>query len=385
MTTPTRTTFIGDCRDILDMFYEDNSFDSIVCDPPYGLSDHDESDVRACMRAWLDGKPYLHAKKGFMGQTWDSFVPGPEPWREMYRVLKPGGYMLVFASTRTDDLMSMAIRLAGFRKHPFLAWIFGSGFPKAANLSKAFDKAAGARGHDGHGFNVAGVGKSNGGSKFRSDHPDYVKPVGCTDAAKQWDGWYYGLQSLKPALEPILMFQKPHVGRMTDNVLQFGTGALNIDACRVATEPGGRPLREVAPLRSDIEYNGNALAGRVDGSLASSKAVGSTDTGRWPANLIHSGEPEVVALFPDSKGQQGALTGDEPSDKTNTVFGDFGGRTPSQPRGDSGSAARFFYCAKSSKKDRNEGFSGLLRLRDDLTDELRAYVMAELKAFGVAG
>ena len=217
---------LGDCLERLKGL-ADCSVDSVVTDPPYGLSDHTEKDIVACMTAWLAGKPYLHGKSGFMNRTWDSFVPGPEVWREVFRVLKPGGYVLCFASTRTDDLMSMALRLAGFRKHPFIGWCFGSGFPKAANLGKAFDKEAGAErevlGVDSARFarlknQVSGSVSTGDNWEHGSREVNITAPA--TAAAQEWDGWYYGLQSLKPAIEPCLMFQKPHEGRMTDNVLK---------------------------------------------------------------------------------------------------------------------------------------------------------------------
>lgn len=149
------------------------------------------------------------------------------------------------------------------------------------------------------------------------------------------------------------MARKPFAVTVAANVLEHGTGALNIDGCRV--DGGSRPAREVAPMREDYDYSGNELQGRVDGSLQSSKAVGETTLGRWPANLIHDGSDEVLAAFPQAKGQQGQVTGSEPSSKTNQVYGQFGGRPATSPRGDTGSAARFFYCAKASRRDRNEG------------------------------
>ena len=267
------TLYHGDCIEVLRTMGE-NSVDAVVTDPPYGLS--------------------------FMGKRWDYDVPGVEVWAECLRVLKPGGYLLSFAGTRTQHRMAVRIEDAGFEIRDMIAWVYGSGFPKS---------------HNG-----------------------------------EWGG-----TALKPALEPITMARKPLVGTVEKNWREHGVGALNIDGCRVDAEDGGRPLREVAPLRSDVEYQGNALAGRVDGSLASSRAVGSTDLGRWPANLIHDGSDEVLAAFPQAPGQSGAITGAEPSAKTANTFGEFAGRSLSEPRGDTGSVARFFYCAKASKADRDEG------------------------------
>lgn len=203
-----------------------------------------------------------------------------------------------------------------------------SGFPKSLNVSKAIDKAAGARGHDSVGFNAAGIGKSNGGSKFRSDHPDYVKPVAITEAAQQWQGWG---TALKPALEPITVARKPIEGTVAANVQAHGTGALNIDACRIEGE---------STLRTQVgktqAWEGGAFSGeRVNGSAL----------GRWPANLIHDGSEEVTGLFPHGGAHGG---------KGRFVQHAWAGReaTEQSIERSEGSAARFFYCAKASKSDR---------------------------------
>lgn len=273
------TLYLGDCKEIM-RDIPDNSVDSIVTDPPYGLS--------------------------FMGKKWDYDVPGVDIWAECLRVLKPGGHLLAFAGTRTQHRMAVRIEDAGFEIRDMIAWVYGSGFNKVG----------------------------------------YIKDGGGQHVRKGWGG------SLKPALEPITVARKPLIGTVAANVLAHGTGALNIDGCRVEAEVGGRPLREVAALRDDVQYSGNALAGRVDGSLASSRAVGSTDLGRWPANLIHDGSDEVVAGFPQT-------TSGKPCGKRNATTGFSSGITSGAADltgyGDTGSAARFFYCAKASKADRGAG------------------------------
>ena len=269
----------GNCLDILKTL-QDNSIDSIVTDPPYGLS--------------------------FMGKTWDYDVPSVDIWIECLRVLKPGGHLLAFAGTRTQHRMAINIEDAGFEIRDMIAWVYGSGFPKSHNLQGA------------------------------------------------WQGWG---TALKPAMEPITVARKPLIGTVAKNVLAHGTGALNIDGCRVAAEDGGRPLREVAPLRDDVQYNGNSLVGRVDGTLASSKAVGFTNTGRWPANIIHDGNDEVLGVFPSAPGQQGdLLSHDKSRQSPNGIFGAMGPAKDHKRREEQDkSAARFFYCAKASKADRDEG------------------------------
>lgn len=215
----------GDCLEVLRTL-PDNSVDSIVTDPPYGLS--------------------------FMGKKWDYDVPASEVWAECLRVLKPGGHLLAFAGTRTQHRMAVRIEDAGFEIRDMIAWVYGSGFPKSHNLKD------------------------------------------------EWQGWG---TALKPALEPITMARKPLIGTVAENVIAHGTGAINIDGCRVPGALEGDPMRF-------FKSNGGAFVAKFD------TAPMVRTEGRWPANLIHDGS--------------------EPAD----LLGD---------------AARFFYCAKASKKDRDEG------------------------------
>lgn len=365
--TATFNLLLGDCLERLKEL-PDNSIDSIVTDPPYGLSK--QPDMVEVLTHWLAGEDYKHNSKGFMGKEWDSFVPGPAVWKECLRVLKPGGHMVAFFGTRTYDIGVLAIRLAGFEIRNQLAWVFGSGFPKSLDVSKAIDKTLGAErevvgkkteGRHKYGYSEAarqalgGIAHSSSRG-FVSDPSEITAPA--TDAAKQWEGWG---TDLKPAMEPIVLARKPLEGTVAQNVMKYGVGGINIDDCRVeATEEGGRPLRETAPLRDDVKYGGNSLAGRLDGTLASSKAVGSTNQGRFPANFIHDGSDEVVSLFPDSKGQIAPVKGTEPSRTgQNGIYGTYGRTSFEKREEDDLSAARFFYCAKTSKKDRNEGLDHL--------------------------
>ena len=225
-----------------------------------------------------------------------------------------------------------------------------SGFPKSLDVSKAIDKAAGAeRGtkYRAHGDNkVFGEGKGKAAGVDRTPGAVLSDPP-VTEAARQWQGWG---TALKPALEPITMARKPLIGTVAANVLAHGTGGLNIDGCRVgadASDPNHR-----APSKGNAGANSMFGVGGHNGNLQ--------ESGRWPANLIHDGSSDVVAAFPQAKGQQGALTGSEPSSKTTNTFGEFAGRASSEPRGDTGSAARFMYCAKASKKDRDEGLESFI-------------------------
>lgn len=295
------------------LFLEDNSVDSIITDPPYGLS--------------------------FMGKRWDYDVPGVDVWTECLRVLKPGGHLLAFAGTRTQHRMAVRIEDAGFEIRDMIAWVYGSGFPKSLDVSKAIDKAS--RG---------------------------AKTAPATDVAAQWHGWG---TALKPALEPITVARKPLTGTVAANVLEYGTGALNIDGCRVGDE---------------VRFN-QAAGNKAGGNSLNMSAVGMPQgvqgreaVGRWPANVIHDGSSEVLTAFPDAPGQMadaststkprnsqhiyGALRrgrGDEASaNADNTGVVGFSMR-PGMRRLDTGSAARFFYCPKASRADRNEGTEGLLQ------------------------
>ena len=231
----------GDCLEVLRSL-PDCSVDSIVTDPPYGLS--------------------------FMGKRWDYDVPSVEVWAECLRVLKPGGHLLAFAGTRTQHRMAVRIEDAGFEIRDMIAWVYGSGFPKSLDVSKAIDKAAGAE------REVVGQHGAPAKSIYSQGKQELPQEVNitapATPEAKQWQGWG---TALKPALEPITVARKPLIGTVAENVLQHGTGAINVDGGRVGE--------------------------------------------RWPANFIHDGSEEATDLL--------------------------------------GASARFFYCAKASKADRDEG------------------------------
>jgi len=306
------TLLHGDCLELLRTL-PDNSVDSVVTDPPYGLS--------------------------FMGKKWDYDVPSEDIWRECLRVLKPGGHLLAFAGTRTQHRMAVRIEDAGFEIRDMIAWVYGSGFPKSLDVSKAIDKEAGHQRSTEYEPNHKNgtFGKGMGGGKHGAQSEPPV-----TDAAKQWHGWG---TALKPALEPITVARKPFAGTVADNVLQHGTGALNVDGCRVGAE------------NMSEQFNGDW---KQDGTFGNGKRASygkQCPPGRWPANLIHDGSEEVVELFPVTTSGSGDKHGRKASSfMTSTDWEAFKGTSNG---GDSGSAARFFYCAKASKADRDEGCEGL--------------------------
>nr|UWF98114.1 MAG: DNA methylase [Bacteriophage sp.] len=339
------------------MMIADNSIDAVVTDPPYGLSK--QPDMNEVLRHWLNGDDYVHTGGGFMGKTWDSFVPGPSIWKEVFRVLKPGGHLLAFFGTRTYDLGTLAIRLAGFEIRDQIDWVYGSGFPKSLDVSKAIDKAAGAERSEVIGKSARHNSRSFGSEAGDNDYgtyvggvPDILAPV--TDEAKQWQGWG---TALKPAHEPICVARKPLTGTVAENVLQFGTGGMNIDDCR--TE-----------LNGDFKSSANgrpSITGLSDNYNPSTANQPDTQ-GRWPTNFIHDGSDEVVSLFPAKAGAAAPVKGTEQSEVTNGIYGKFNDRLPGQFYSDSGNAARFFYCAKASKSDRDEGVMLAMVTAAEMTD-----------------
>lgn len=348
--TTTFNLLLGDCLERLKEL-PDNSIDSIVTDPPYGLSK--QPDMMEVLQHWLAGEDYKHNGKGFMGKEWDSFVPGPSIWKECLRVLKPGGHMVAFFGTRTYDIGVLAIRLAGFEIRNQLAWVFAQGFPKSLDVSKAIDKTLGAErevvGKRAHPTlkdttKIEESANAAHGDNTWAREWDLTAPA--TDAAKQWEGWG---TDLKPAMEPIVLARKPLEGTVAQNVMKHGVGGINIDGCRVGDS------KQVPASASKTE---NAIYGKGMSS-ATFGANGSgfdPNIGRFPANFIHDGSEEVVSLFPDSKGQIAPVKGSEPSHTgQNGIYGTFGRTSFDKREEEETSAARFFYCAKASSADRDEG------------------------------
>lgn len=394
---------LGDCLELLKTL-PDNSVDSIVTDPPYGLGK--EPDALKMLTDWVETGHHDVKGRGFMGKEWDAFVPQPRVWHECLRVLKPGGHLLAFAGTRTQDLMALGLRLAGFEIRDMVAWVYGSGFPKSANVSKMIDKMAGSIGenildlkreirrryeaagmtlkqfNEACGFEASGylretstwasvlppaekwaqikaviecdgemdalfaaaerevTGYQKRGNSLNTDFMSGGNDI-TAPATDAAKQWDGWGTALKPALEPITLARKPLEGTVAANVLKWHTGALNIDGCRVGVEGG-------TAKGSKPQGSGHGIYGA---GLHWACEITQLDKGRWPANLIHDGSEDVMDLFPETAGG-GAST----SVSDDTFF------TGKKPRPghkglktEAGSAARFFYCAKANKKDRGEG------------------------------
>ncbi len=439
----TVTLWAGDCLDVLRTL-PDASVDAVVTDPPYGLSNTDPAHVAETINRWVNGdRGYLPGGSGFMSAAWDAFVPPVAVWDECLRVLKPGGHALVFAGSRTVDLMTLGLRLAGFEVRDSIAWMYGSGFPKSLDVSKAIDKArtedrepvdrvrawlneqriAAGFSHDavnkhfGHASNGGGSssawmtnptsrslptwdqwqefkqmfgfsdemdaevwrlngrkgkpgdaygerevlstrqvsdirnghGREYGGAMFAGEETgkiEHAKTAPATDAARTWQGWG---TALKPAFEPIVVARKPLTGNVAANVLAHGTGALNVDGCRI----GAPEDKRAAGTRRYIA--GGKEPGAVGGALHPAHHDG---LGRWPANVVldeasareldeQSGERPGFATQRDLKARTG-------TDGTTTYGKGVGALQPGTRQGfdDSGGASRFFYTPKAAADER---------------------------------
>jgi DNA modification methylase len=358
---------------------------AVVTDPPYGLSDVSFEEVVRAITAWASGdRGRVPNGKGFMGNEWDRFVPPPAVWDECFRILKPGGYMAVFAGSRTADLMGLSIRLAGFEMRDTITWMYGSGFPKSLDVGKAIDKTRGVErkenailSTDDPGM-IYGKGKGNyrcsicnkwkfSGSPCQC--PKNNKPV--SEEAKKWDGWG---TALKPAGEPIIVARKPLEGTVAANVLKHDTGGMNIDGCRVAFNgdvSGVWGNQQNGELHVSVPGNhGNTF----DGGPTKSGVSQRHNLGRWPANVVLShtewcdeGYCEDGCPIAELDAQSGimkdgvAVRRNLPTDgKDQQVNGIYGSRARSTSSdvgfGGSGGASRFFntfcYQAKAPRSER---------------------------------
>jgi site-specific DNA-methyltransferase (adenine-specific) len=309
--------YAGDCIEIMARMPE-ASVDAIVTDPPYGLE--------------------------FMGREWDGFgTPlGFQTWtqswaREAYRVLKPGGNLLAFAGTRTYHRMASGVEDAGFEIRDCIAWMYGSGFPKSLDVSKAIDKAAGAERDDVY-EDKTGVTDNLAYGKGLSVGVIERRPA--TPEATRWNGWG---TALKPAYEPIVVARKPLIGTVAENVLEHGTGALNIDGCRIGTDL--------------IRSSGQGIKSRSHNFIDGGKNIrpSSLHSGRWPANIAL--DETAAAMLDEQSGEGVSKRAPRGSGKSETATYGVWGLADDDTRGhnDTGGASRFFYTAKASRQDRNAG------------------------------
>lgn len=338
----------------------ENSVDAIVTDPPYGLG---------FMGKDWDAPQMLGQSNGNTRGNWkkrkgdEGYVPGnsagyhrndpskfqafSEAWaREALRVLKPGGHLLAFAGTRTYHRMASGVEDAGFEIRDCIAWMYGSGFPKSLDVSKAVDKASGvdtssddrwvATPHPVTGAYKTASGNSQQVGQAVAGLRHLYDPA--TDAARKWSGWG---TALKPAFEPIVVARKPLIGTVAQNVLEHGTGAINVDGCRIGTQADSPQV--TGARRTSLTYNAIDVPG---GKIL--------DGGRWPANVTL--DEDAAAMLDEQSGERKSVpykasTNGAKPENQNVSFADldYSGRGYS----DTGGASRFFYTAKASKKDRN--------------------------------
>lgn len=340
------TLLCGDSLDLLKTLPE-NSLDSCVTDAPYHLTSIVKrfGNGQAPIKTGKTGA-YKRASAGFMGKEWDGgdIAFQPDIWREVYRVLKPGAYVLAFASTRGFGRMSVAIEAAGFVQHPLIALLFDPDPATAAFLNSLSADQFGALSRL--------VDLADGGLLawlFGSGFPKATRVN-----ADGFDGYRYGGQSLKPAIEPVFMGQKPFAEKNgTENILKHGTGAVNIDACRVQgggdVKPRGSSGRGTDMNEGwDRPWKGDAALVKAKNDAAIEAA---NEKGRWPANVIHDGSEGVLAGFPETGSSSGGgglkVSAGVPDSQAKGRF--YGGNVGF---GDNGSAARFFYSAKADADDR---------------------------------
>ena len=341
----------GNMLDMLEVI-EPNTIDSIVTDPPYELN--------------------------FMSKGWDnagiSFQP--DTWKKCYEVLKPGGYLLAFGGSRTFHRIACAIEDAGFEIRDTIMWLYGSGFPKSMNIGLALDKKNGVEskivGYQGSMMNfrdtgkkqkeISGIDKLSFGqieNSERKENPIY-------EAQNEWNGWG---TALKPSFEPIIVARKPFKGSLVDNVIEYGVGGINIDECRVGNE-----------TISIHNAPKGTFAGGEYGRGSDTESY-RYSTGRFPANTILTYDDtdfdEVCGGFPNTK-QNGSIKNPNLKNSLGNggIYNKYSEKQPLwESYKDSGSASRYFYCAKASKKDRDEGL-------EDFADKYMAFsnqAKAELK------
>lgn len=338
----------GDCIEQMRQL-EPESINAVVTDPPYEL--------------------------GFMGKSWDNsgIANSVEMWSEVLRVLKPGGHVLAFSGTRTYHRMVCAAEDAGFEIRDQIAWMFGSGFPKSLDVSKAIDKGAGAErqvtreaSRDLDPGEHITFDQRSSSERERRDIP--------ATAAAAWSGWG---TALKPAFEPIVVARKPLIGTVAQNVLEHGTGAINIDATRVEfvddNDLAAAAAAAAAAQRSTADQNANRTAyGEFNNGKGSLEPyLANMHKGRWPANVVL--DPEAAAIL---DAQTGELVSGPESDRghrrnadseaSRNAYGGFQGQEATGVLyGDRGGASRFFYCAKTSSAERNAGLDGFEIKRPD--------------------
>ena len=316
------TLYCADCKDVLPLLKD---IDSCVTDPPYGLS--------------------------FMGKGWDYDVPSQDIWSLVFDSLKQGSHLLSFFGSRTYHRGVIPIEDAGFEIRDQLMWLYGSGFPKSMNIGKAVDKLQGNE------REVVGNRKAHdirGNALMEATVPEYKKEksqidIPITKGNSEWEGWG---TALKPAHEPIVMARKPIPKTIAENVLEHGVGGINIDECRVGTNDNLMGGAYCGGERKEGEWKEHSGFKNNNPNIKYEQPQG-----RYPANVIHYGSEVVQKIFPQTSKSSGGRSYQNTNQMYSGGWANEKGNKTDPGFGDEGTAARYFYCAKASKKDRDEGLN----------------------------
>ena len=340
----------GDCIEQMQKLKDEGKqIDSVVTDPPYHLTSIVE-------RYGKDGSApakdkdglYQRQARGFMGKEWDGgdIAFRTDTWKLAYDLLKPGGYLLAFSASRNYHRMAVAIEDAGFEIRDQIMWIYGSGFPKSLNIGKAIDKRLGNE-REVVGTRVSAFGDADGSETDDGRNlwgKESTKEVELTMGSSEYEGWG---TALKPAHEPIVMARKPLEGTNIDNVLKYGTGAINIDGCRIQSDDTGGERKTTTRKSRD---ENNVWTDDNSGMKQEENHFADADPkGRYPANVMHDGSDVVQDIFPQTSKSVSTK-------RTRKTIGSFGMPNDTTPEyDDEGTAARYFYCPKTSAEERNRG------------------------------
>jgi site-specific DNA-methyltransferase (adenine-specific) len=374
--------------------YPDNYFDSVVTDPPYGLGK--EPNAEEMLRAWIDTGYLAVGGSGFMGKEWDAFVPQPLFWKEIFRVLKYGGHIVSFFGTRTYDWGCMAIRLAGFEIRDCIQWVYGSGFPKSHNVGKSVDKIQGNE------REIIGTSKANGIKAITKSRVEqgYRKNLTIANSRdertldkgnSEWEGWG---SALKPANEPIVLARKPLEKGLSiaENVLKWGTGAINIDGSRIGnelikgqkagqgfnnvkgfglnTKLGNEEAKEYISEDTNGRFPANFILGHhFDCEMKIEKTI-YTDTNEEESNEVWNCHDDCPIKILD---EQSGISKSSDTQRNRNTIGSFGMPNDKTPEyNDIGGASRFFYVAKASQWERNFGLDNFDEKLGIRTNALRS-------------
>jgi site-specific DNA-methyltransferase (adenine-specific) len=346
------TIYNGDCLEVMDTI-DKCSVDSVVTDPPYHLTSIVKrfgKEGSAPAQFGTDGA-FTRTSKGFMGKEWDGgdIAFQANTWRKCYELLKPGGHLIAFSGSRTYHRMAVAIEDAGFEIRDQCIWLYGSGFPKSHNIGREIDKK---QGNDREVVGEVRAGKNALGQDSGWNKHNNRTQIEITKGNSDWEGWG---TALKPAHEPMVLARKPLSEKsVADNVMKYGTGAINIDGCRIEGQSEDTERKKV--VRKARSTDGVWTDDNSGMKSEGSEYADADPRGRWPSNIMHDGSEQVQSIFPETSSTEVSR---ERTHKGIWSAGELAESEQLMPAyGDQGNASRYFYCAKTSKEERNFGLHG---------------------------